>query len=320
MKLLVRTLGITIIGIIVSIGMIYLINTNIIINELNECSSLAMVQTQKSIVQSIKDKLDLIENNDFDNNKYKEYYKDHFLTFVNNSSIYDIFVDCNIDKGIIYAEITVPRYKLIPTKKLLSIIDIKGDDLSDLESLQYDIVYTPKNSRGGTSIKGISAGTLKKLPEEYDGEIREYSYNLTVYATESRSPTTSNSIGPYIEIRCTNKDDEVEVIDSAEGGDRAFTLLKSEETHSCKLFEVVMPNNLDLTKYSVEANTVAIKNNSLVVENTISKTRKEDLHLSDEVDINYRFIDDENSLNVRSIWYQNNQYRKELEDYLRYVK
>lgn len=320
MKLLVRILGITVMGIVVSIGIIYLVNTNIVINELNECSSFAMKQTQLAIEDSIKDKLDLIENNEFDDDKYENYYRECFNSTVEDSSIYEMDIDCNADKGIMYVQIDVPDYKYIPTKKLLSFIDIKGEGLNDLEALQYDITSTSKKNRATSGISGIKAGTICSYPSKPDGKMRSYTYDLTVIASKSNSPTTSNSAGPYVEIRCTDKEGKVNVIDSAEGGNKAFTILKSTDKCSCQLFEAVMPNDVDLSKYTVSINSVTLQRTSTVTEYTDTKTKKADLHLSEDVDIDYRYIDSIEKLNSNSIWLQNKEYKDELERYLVYTQ
>lgn len=320
MKLLVRIVGITVMGIIVSVGVIYLVNTNIIINELNECSSLAMKQTQIAIENSIKDKLDLIDNNDFDDDKYEEYYKHCFLSAVNDDSLYLLDIDCDADKGIMYVKIDVPSYKYVPTKELLSFIDIKGEGLDDLESLQYDVNSKVTKIKATGGIRGTKAGIVKSLPDNPDGKMRAYEYNVNIAATESARPTTSNSAGPYIEIRCTDEDDNVNVINSGRGGDKAFTNLKSEEKCYCKLFEIVMPNDIKDKEFTVQINSVTLERTSTISEYLESKVKKTDLHLSEDVDIDYRYIDDINSLDSNSIWLQNKEYKNELERYLGYMQ
>ena len=139
MKILIRIIGLLIISLIIIFCGIYLINTNIIANELNDCSALAMKQTQNIMQEIVKKRLDREDINLF-GKEYGEYYVESFNDLVLDPTLYDLKVESDYAKGIIYVEIDVPKYKLIPIKKLVNIINVEGEGLDDIEAHYYEEV------------------------------------------------------------------------------------------------------------------------------------------------------------------------------------
>lgn len=133
MKILIRIFTFTIISILLLMSLMKLSNIVTIENELNNASALAMENTQRIMKDIVIDRefdVDKNRNTYFidENGKnltYEKYYINSFLDNVKDRKIYDINVNANEDYGIIYVEIKNTYSKLIPTKKLLNIIEIE---------------------------------------------------------------------------------------------------------------------------------------------------------------------------------------------------
>lgn len=310
MKLLVRFLGITLVCLIVSLALIYLANTSIIINELNECSSLAMKQTQSKMKEFIIATINETSSISFN---YEDYYLKCFNDTVKDPSIYEVNISCDETKGIIYVEIDVPSYHLIPSKRLLNIVDLVGEGLDDIDGLKTEKTTKSVKNKLGLSDSKLTSHVLKSYPTSYDGKIRTYNYSLNIFATYGSSSTAL--AGPAIEIRCTDKDDKVNIIDSGEGG-KSATVLKGSETCDCKLFEIVLAKDFNKAKYDTRIDKLVSDRNSVVTEVTTTITKKANFNIEDYANISTRYINDINSLDMKSIWLINNDYRSVLIKYL----
>lgn len=314
MKILIRIIGLLIISLIIIFCGIYLINTNIIANELNDCSALAIKQTQNIMQEIVKKRLDREETNLFVDKEYGEYFVENFSDLVLDSSLYDIRVDSDYNKGVIFVEIDVPKYKLIPKKKLVNIINVEGEELDDIESHYYEEVSEKvKEKFKSTKLSGLYATTLYTW--QFDKLTKVLGYDLEIFAVEYKTYKDETIIGPEIELRCYNEDDEMILMDKGEGGRFKKTLLKSDDCYECKLVELVMTKDVDLEGYSYKTDTVVANRNSCIYVEEINIKEKEDYYLSEECKIYQRYIDDIKRLNEKSIWLQDKNYESVLIDF-----
>lgn len=321
MKVLVKILGVVIIGVIVSYVIIYLTNTCTIINELNEASSLAMKQTQNIMADKIIKDYDSIGNDIFKDINYENYYRKCFEDTVIDKDIYDLSIETDENKGMIYVEIDTPNYKLIPTKKLLNIVDIYGDELNNIDSYRYETSSKTTKYKPGKSEKDFTPRTIYSLPLEVDGNVRTYSnYKFVIFASNGNSTVASSIAGPHVVIRCTDKDDNVNVIQEAEAGAMKMTTLTYKGSCDCKLFEVVLPEGVDTSKYPIKLDTLNINFQSTITEIADIKVLKADFHILDYVNIENRYINDLSKLNNNSIWIQNDEYKNKIEYYIEKLK
>lgn len=316
MKILIRVLGLSIIAIIVAICSIYLINTNIIANELNDASALAMINTQDKMKQVVVSRLDREEKDLFSGTTYKDYYIDCFKELVEDETKYDINVEADYSKGIIYALIETPNYKLVPTKRLINIINVEGENLEDIESHYYEEVKIEElNKISKTRWMGVEARTLETW--KFDEEVKVLKADIELYGIESRSSNPNTIIGPAVELRCIDEDGKTTVIDEDEGGYHQSSFLESEECYECKLVDLVVTKDIDPSKYGLKTDAIySYKNCGIYIEKT-SIVEKEDYKLSEDVEIYSRYISDINSLKDNSIWLQDNNYTEVLKEYIK---
>lgn len=312
-------MGLSLIGLMIIAVMINFANTNVIINELNESSSLAMKQTQSLMMKQVIDHLDLKDTNLFSKISYENYYKKCFEENVIDSSIYEIYVEADANKGIIFVEIDVPSYRLIPTKKLLHLIDVKGDGLDDIDSLYYD----EKKITGSYALSKpdpiFTVHTIESWPAIPDGIVHTFTkMTIDIYAAEGSS--TSKIGGPLIEMRCTDEKGKKTTIASAEGGNKQHSKISYSQPCNCTLLELVLARAIKSDDYSYKMTTLNTTRTSLVKEETITKVRKEGFLLSNVVDVEMRYLDDINKLSTKSIWLQDNNYQNTLENYLEKLK
>lgn len=314
MKILIRIIGLLIISLIIIFCGIYLINTNIIANELNDCSALAIKQTQNIMQEIVKKRLDREEVNLFADKGYSDFFVESFNDLVLDSSLYDIRVDSDYNKGIIFVEIDVPKYKLIPKKKLVNIINVEGEGLDDIESHYYEEVSEKvKEKFNSTRLSGLYATTLYTW--EFDKPTKVLGYDLEIFAVEYKTYKDETIIGPEIELRCYNEDDEMTLMDKKEGGRFNKTILESDECYECKLVELVMTKDVVVKDYSYKTDTVVTNRNSCIYVEKVSMKEKEDYYLSEECKIYQRYIDDIKRLNEKSIWLQDKNYESVLIDF-----
>lgn len=316
MKILIRFMGITIVTLLTTICLIYFINTNIVINELNNVSALAMRQTQKLMKEKIITELDQKTSDIFTSISYEDYYKKCFLDAVTNKDIYDLYVEADVTKGIIYVRIKVPKYRLIPEKRLLHIIDVKGDGLDDIESLYYEKSSKVVKTKIAMSSQIFKPQVLKAFSSE-NNEPRVFTgFNLTVYATNGTSTDLRSMIGPLVEVRCIDENDKEHILARAEGGEFQQTKLSSNERCSCKLLEIALPEGVILNKYSIRTDNIIVYRTSYINEEIETLVKKQDFQLSKHVDVDLRYIDDKEKLISNSIWLQDITYTNTLNYFL----
>lgn len=127
MKSLVKFMSLTIIGFIVCICLVYLVNLNIMINEMNNASKIA-VETCQDIIRFIKidDYYDIDSFNYpiYDDESYKEYFISSFNNLVSNKDIYDLDVYCDYSKGLLGVYIHNNYSTFIKDKKIINIIEV----------------------------------------------------------------------------------------------------------------------------------------------------------------------------------------------------
>lgn len=319
MKILVRILGICIVGLIVSTGLIYLVNTNAIINELNDVSSLAMNQTQSYMKTIVAKRLDGISVL-FSDEDYSNLFINNFSTQVLDSTIYTIKTETNAEKGIIYAEIGINAYPLIPTKKLVNIINIEGEGLDDLESLGYTI--TTKNTKKtiGTKLSdGLKARTINTWDLASTTNVTKYGIvNLIACNTKEDNPVIY--YGPSAELRCVKEDGSYSVIDSFVGGiNTNKTNFQGDCNESCRYVELVLTENINNTGSFSKVNGIKVDRTSYITYTTTTKKKISGYIVSEHVDITSRYIDKIERLTGQSIWLQNKEYTQVLEEYLRRI-
>lgn len=316
MKILIRFMGITIVTLLTTICLIYFINTNIVINELNNVSALAMRQTQELMKEKIITELDQKTSDIFTSISYEGYYKKCFLDAVTNKDIYDLYVEADVTKGIIYVRIKVPKYRLIPEKRLLHIIDVKGDGLDDIESLYYEKSSKVVKTKIAMSSQIFKPQVLKAFNSE-NNEPRVFTgFNLTVYATNGTSTDLRSMIGPLVEVRCIDENDKEHILARAEGGEFQQTKLSSNERCSCKLLEIALPEGVILNKYSIRTDNIIVYRTSYINEEIETLVKKQDFQLSKHVDVDLRYIDDKEKLTSNSIWLQDITYTNTLNYFL----
>lgn len=127
MKLLIRFMSLIIISIIVSISLVYLININIMINERDNATKIAVESCQTIIRSRIIDSYLDIDDSTYpiyDDYSYKEYFISSFLGLVSNKTIYDIDVYTDYDKGVIAAYIHNNYSSFIKDKKIVNIVEV----------------------------------------------------------------------------------------------------------------------------------------------------------------------------------------------------
>lgn len=126
MKLLVRFMSLIIIGFLISISLIYLININIMKNEMDNATKISIESCQKIMKSRCIDsylKLDGFEYPINDDDSYKEYFISSFYGLVTNKNIYDIDVYTEYDKGLISVYIHNNYSNFIQDIKLVNIIE-----------------------------------------------------------------------------------------------------------------------------------------------------------------------------------------------------
>lgn len=316
MKILIRALGIIIVCLLVSACFLYLLNTNVIINELNECSSLSMNQVQEYMESIIKDRLDNKTVN-FSDDDYKSLYINYFNNAVQDGNKYTVNVDADSNKGIIYTNIKVNNYPLIPNKELLNIIDVEGDGLNDIESLKYEI--TKKNTKKTIPTKVFNVVTPQALCRFDFGAVETVtSYSIEIFACNTKEDSPVVYYGPAIELRCIKEDESYTVLDSiGEGTDYSKTKLSGTCEESCRYVEVVLNSKIKQSGMYAKNNGVKAERTSNVTYEKITKKAKTDFALSNYVDITNKYINSFNRLKANSLWLIDNNYRAELEEYIR---
>lgn len=126
MKNLVKFMSLIIIGIIVCVCIIYLININIMTNEMNNASKIAVESCQNIVKSKIIDDYLGLDSECLitDDESYKELFIDSFNSLVSNENLYDLDVKCNFEKGLLAVYIHNNYSSFISDKKLVNIIEV----------------------------------------------------------------------------------------------------------------------------------------------------------------------------------------------------
>lgn len=119
MKLLVRTITLVAICVISIVINLYLVNVNIMSDEINKVSYIAMSCVQNDVQKLIKEKDVNDTSFTYDYDQKFKYYFEHLCS---KYELYDIKTFSDSQKGIIYAQID-SKVKLVKGKKLISIVD-----------------------------------------------------------------------------------------------------------------------------------------------------------------------------------------------------
>lgn len=127
MKILVKCMTLVIGGFVVCLSLVYLININIMINEMDNACKNAVDACQKIMKSQRIDSYLSLELSDYpihDDQSYKEYFISSFNNLVTNDELYEIDVYCSFDKGLIAAHIHNNYSSLIKDKEIVNIIEV----------------------------------------------------------------------------------------------------------------------------------------------------------------------------------------------------
>lgn len=127
MKVLVKFMSLIIIGLIVSISLIYLININIMANEMNNASKIAIESSQNILKSKRIDSYLNLEPEEYpiyDDKSYKDYFISSFNGLVANKDLYSLDVYTDYDKGLLAVYVHNNYSSFIKDKKLINIIEV----------------------------------------------------------------------------------------------------------------------------------------------------------------------------------------------------
>lgn len=134
MKIFIRAMGLSVMGICVCLILMHLYDLNIRYDELNKASHLAMTNTQIIMQEKIEDIYFNTHNARVyvdSNEEYLKLFRDNFMILVKSDGEYLIDGYCDANKGLLYVNIDhhyknlLGKDKII-SKKLISIIDVVG--------------------------------------------------------------------------------------------------------------------------------------------------------------------------------------------------
>ncbi|MDO4500332.1 MAG: hypothetical protein Q4B60_03545 [Erysipelotrichaceae bacterium] len=133
MKILIRSFGLTVMGVYVCLMLFYVYDLNIRYDELNRISTIAMANTQILMQENIEDKYFGTSNarvNIDDNDTYLNIYKENLNKLVSTNSDYEVsdyYADYN--SGLLYVLVRC-KYKSLTgnyryiDRKLINFIDV----------------------------------------------------------------------------------------------------------------------------------------------------------------------------------------------------
>ena len=127
MKLLIRFMSLIVVGIITSICLIYLINVNIMKNEMDNASKISIEACQNIIKSKTIDSYLGLEKSDYeivDDETYRNYFISSFNGLVADKSIYDIDVHTDYEKGLIAVIVHNKYSSFLKDVKLINIIEV----------------------------------------------------------------------------------------------------------------------------------------------------------------------------------------------------
>lgn len=137
MRIIVRSMGLTVIGLCVCLMLMHLLDLNIRYDELDKASHMAMTNTQIVMQENIEDiyyktnnaRLKIDTNED-----YLNLYKENFNILVNSDGEFNIDGYCDVYKGLMCVSVS-HKYKnflgqdKILNKKLINVIDVVNDNV-----------------------------------------------------------------------------------------------------------------------------------------------------------------------------------------------
>lgn len=337
MKLLIRIMGLMVISIIVIVTLIYLINISIIINELNNVSVISINQTQKAHI-----------NNPFKtNDEYKNYFIDAFKNSVKDENIYDIEVETDKDKGLIYTSINCNKYMFVKTKKLLNIIEKRRgyykpieysawqNTIPDSEYVKID--YSGVNKLNITSnSKWNSYLKSKTFPQElyyyeFDEAVKLKDYNIKIYAYISTAKDITSSYWyPGISLEVQDENGNWIIVDSKTHNNYNGTqLLKGTSDLKVKAIRLIL-NSLNINNgYETKINKLASKSSYINYygpryayvtkwsEELYEDYKEGEIVKEGYYDIASRYIGNIDTLKSNSIWLINKEYLNILKEYIK---
>lgn len=127
MKLLVRFMSLIIVGFIISISLVYLININIMKNEMDNAAKISIDACQNIIRSKLIDKYLSLNETDYviyDDESYKQYFLTSFYGLVANKDIYNIDVYTNYNKGLIGVIVHNNYSNFLKDLKLINIVEV----------------------------------------------------------------------------------------------------------------------------------------------------------------------------------------------------
>lgn len=127
MKILVRFMSLIIIGFIISISLIYLININIMKNEMDSATKISIEACQNIVKSKIIDNYLNLEDSIYpiyNDESYKNYFISSFNGLVTNKDIYDIDLITDYSKGLICAKIHNNYSGFVQDVKVINIIEV----------------------------------------------------------------------------------------------------------------------------------------------------------------------------------------------------
>lgn len=136
MKIMVRAMGLTVIGVCISSILMHVYDLTIRYDELDRISLLAMSNTQIVMQENIEDIYYNTNNKRkeiSDSNTYLNLYKDNLNTLKSTNGTYEVDGYFDPYKGLAYADITYRYNNFLGeektlNKKLVNIIDVVNDN------------------------------------------------------------------------------------------------------------------------------------------------------------------------------------------------
>ena len=202
MKVLIRIMGLIIVSFIVTLTLIDLINMNVITNEMNNASNIAVAQTQKYIKNIKIDQLEGDTSIYISNDDYRNYFIERYKEQVKDYSIYDFSkTEADYYHGLLYVEISCNKYPKVRKKKLINIIEIdgdysKGERYKKGYSIWSEVISYKKNEKARVPIEW--SNWQREKPDKYykksdDEEIDTISINkaLTGFINNKEWPKTA---------------------------------------------------------------------------------------------------------------------------------
>lgn len=127
MKLLIRFMSLIVVGFITCICLVYLINVNIMKNEMDNATKISIEACQNIVKSKIIDSylgLNETEYKIHDDETYKEYFISSFNGLVSNKNLYDLDIHTDFERGLISVIVHNNYSSFIKDVKLINIIEV----------------------------------------------------------------------------------------------------------------------------------------------------------------------------------------------------